>query len=241
MSVKQKSAVLALLMMALSACSSSSGSAAESSTTAAADTTGSASTSEGTTQNVTTTSGALQITGTPPTQVGVGGDYYFNANYTGGTGTSRAFSITNKPSWATFNTATGELKGTPTAAGTFASVKVTVSDGSTSSSTAAFTITVGNGGTTSGSTTDTSGKVTLSWTAPSRNTDGTSLSDLAGYVIHYGASSTTLDKQVTIGSAAIASYTVTSLTKGKTYYFTVTAVNTGNAQGKSSSMVSVAI
>ena len=54
------------------------------------------------------------------------------------------FSIKNAPSWASFNSATGELSGTPTAAdvGTYSNITISLSDGTTSVSLPAFTITV---------------------------------------------------------------------------------------------------
>lgn len=57
---------------------------------------------------------------------------------------SLSFSITNKPAWATFNTTTGALTGTPSASqtGTYGNIRITVSDGSLSASLPAFSITV---------------------------------------------------------------------------------------------------
>ena len=54
------------------------------------------------------------------------------------------FSITNKPSWLSFNTATGVLTGTPAAAdlGTAKDIVISVSDGTESASLAAFNIKV---------------------------------------------------------------------------------------------------
>ena len=59
-------------------------------------------------------------------------------------GTTLTYSITNRPSWATLNTTTGELSGTPSNAdvGTSSGIVITVSDGSLNASLASFTITV---------------------------------------------------------------------------------------------------
>jgi hypothetical protein len=77
------------------------------------------------------------------------------------------------------------------------------------------------GGTGSGGTT--TGTATLAWSAPTTNTDGTPLTDLAGYKVHYGKSSGTYTNTVTIGK--VTSYSINNLAQG-TYYFTVTAYDT---------------
>lgn len=62
-------------------------------------------------------------------------------------GDTKAFSITNKPNWASFNSATGELRGLPTNdhLGTYANIVITVTDSANASaSLAAFSITVTN-------------------------------------------------------------------------------------------------
>ena len=58
------------------------------------------------------------------------------------------FTIQNRPAWASFDTATGRLSGTPTAAnvGTFSNIVISVSDGKATASLAAFTITVESAG-----------------------------------------------------------------------------------------------
>ena len=91
-------------------------------------------------------------------------------------GDTLTYSIQNRPSWATFNTSTGRLSGTPTAAhaGSYANIIISVSDGAASASLPAFTITVAQPST---------GSATLSWTAPTQNTDGSSLTNLAGFRI----------------------------------------------------------
>ncbi len=57
-------------------------------------------------------------------------------------GDALSFSITNKPDWAWFNKQTGRFRGTPPAAGTYGNIVISVSDGSSSDSLSAFTITV---------------------------------------------------------------------------------------------------
>ena len=68
------------------------------------------------------------------------------------------------------------------------------------------------------------GQATLSWTAPSTNTDGTSLTDLAGYKVYYGTAPGSYSQVITLGNTT--SYTVTNLTGGVPYYFAATAYDT---------------
>ena len=57
-------------------------------------------------------------------------------------GTALTFSVANQPSWASFNAATGELSGTPSQAGTFTNIVISVSDGMQTSALDAFAISV---------------------------------------------------------------------------------------------------
>ena len=52
------------------------------------------------------------------------------------------FAVGNRPAWASFSTSTGRLSGTPTVAGTFSNIRISVSDGRRTKSLPAFTITV---------------------------------------------------------------------------------------------------
>jgi hypothetical protein len=84
------------------------------------------------------------IRGTPATAVTAGTAYSFTPTATDSQGHALTFSIQNQPSWATFHATTGQLAGTPSAAnvGSFANIKISVSNGTSSASLAAFTITV---------------------------------------------------------------------------------------------------
>src|SRR5204862_6995953 len=92
---------------------------------------------------VTQPNRAPTISGTPPTTGSVGTAYTFTPTASDpDAGTTLTFSITNRPTWATFNGSPGRLSGTPTAAGTFASIAISVSDGQASASLAPFSIVV---------------------------------------------------------------------------------------------------
>jgi Fibronectin type III domain len=69
------------------------------------------------------------------------------------------------------------------------------------------------------------GSASLAWTAPTENTNGTPLTNLAGYHIYYGTSVGAWTSTITILDATETSYVVGGLAPG-TYYFAVVAFNT---------------
>lgn len=83
------------------------------------------------------------------------------------------------------------------------------------------------------------GAACLSWTPPTQNTDGTPLTDLAGYRIVYGTSATTLTQVVQVANAGITAYNLTGLTPA-TYFFAVRAY-TPTAESANSNVVSKTI
>jgi len=86
------------------------------------------------------------IGGSPATTATVGTPYSFTPTASGALGAILTFSIQHMPSWASFNTTNGALTGTPSAAGTFGNIIISVSDGITTVPLPAFSITVGTGG-----------------------------------------------------------------------------------------------
>ena len=85
-----------------------------------------------------------KISGTPPTEVEAGTLYSFQPTAFDKEGARLRFSITAKPRWATFSTATGKLVGTPqpTDVGAYPNIKISVSDGRSTSSLPLFSVTV---------------------------------------------------------------------------------------------------
>ena len=63
--------------------------------------------------------------------------------------------------------------------------------------------------------------VELSWDAPTTNTDGTLLKDLAGYKLYYGQASKKYDSVIDVGNST--SHTLFGLMAGNTYFFAVRA------------------
>jgi hypothetical protein len=86
------------------------------------------------------------ISGTPSTTGKVGVAYAFQPSASDPEGRTLTFSVSNRPAWASFSKSTGRLSGTPTAAGTFSNIRISVSDGRKSKSLSAFTITVAPAG-----------------------------------------------------------------------------------------------
>jgi hypothetical protein len=176
---------------------------------------------------------APSISGTPPVSVNVGAAYGFRPTAADANGDVLAFSIANKPAWATFSTTTGLLSGTPlsTQAGTYSNIVISVSDGTASASLAPFSIAV---------TQPSLGNATLSWTPPIQNTDGTGLTDLAGYRIYYGTSATSLAQSIQIANAGVSTYMLENLAPG-TYYFAVRAYTSGGVESANSNVASKTI
>jgi Putative Ig domain len=174
------------------------------------------------------------ISGTPATSVNVGATYAFTPSATAGSGGTLSFSISNGPAWATFSASTGALTGVPTAAavGAYPGIVISVSNASGSASLAAFSITV--------SEPQAPGSANLSWVPPTENTDGTPLTNLAGYRIEWGASAGSLSQSVTIANAGLTTYEVTALAPG-TWYFAVQAYTTAGTYGLLSNVVSQTI
>ena len=177
---------------------------------------------------------------TPPTisghsaaSVPVGMTYNFTPAATDAQHNPLTFSILNKPSWAKFNTATGNLTGTPAAAnvGTYANVQISVSDGKASASLPAFTVAVNQIAT---------GNVTLDWTPPTENSDGSALTDLAGYRVHYGTSRDSLTQTTNITNPGLTSYVMDQLSAG-TWYFDVVAYSRSGVESSASGVVSTIV
>src|ERR1051326_8283982 len=84
------------------------------------------------------------LSGTPATSVTAAHYYAFQPGVTGSR-KALTFSITNKPSWARFDSGTGRLSGTPLPqynVGTYSNILISASDGTARASLAPFSITV---------------------------------------------------------------------------------------------------
>jgi hypothetical protein len=104
------------------------------------------------------------ISGSPRSSVAEGQEYRFAPSASDADGDSLTFSINSRPSWASFNTSTGVLRGTPdyNSVGTTSNIRISVSDGTATASLSAFSITV----------TDTNRAPTISGTPSSSVNEG---------------------------------------------------------------------
>ena len=84
------------------------------------------------------------ISGSPATSIVEGQSYSFIPTASDPDGDPLTFSVSNRPPWAAFNTATGRLSGTPGAGavGDYPNIQIRVSDGLLQASLAAFSIDV---------------------------------------------------------------------------------------------------
>ena len=175
------------------------------------------------------------ISGTPSTSATVGAGYSFQPTASDADGNTLTYAITGRPAWASFNTATGQLSGTPASAygGTTASnIVISVSDGTVSSALPAFSISVAAPPAT--------GTVTLSWTPPTTNSDGTPLVDLAGYRIVYGTASRAYTQSLAIGAPSVSSAMIEGLAQG-TWFFAVKAYTASGVESDLSNEASKTI
>jgi hypothetical protein len=172
---------------------------------------------------VVTPSGiTLQIFGVPPSTILAGRAFSFKPRAQDAAGATFTFSVSGLPTWAQFDSATGRITGMPAAAdvGAYPSIAVSVSDGATSAALPPFTVTV---------VATAPGAASLSWTPPTQRSDGSALTDLAGYRIHFGNEPGEYLNAVTVDNPGLASYVVDQLTPA-TWYFAVTAFDSSSVE-----------
>ena len=155
--------------------------------------------------------------------------YSFQPSASDANGDALTFSITNKPSWATFNPATGMLSGTPAPqdVGQDSNIVISVSDGKVSVSLAAFTISV---------VATATGAATLTWTPPTTYTDGSVLT-VAGYHIYWGTTLNSYANSKTLTGPGFTSAVIDQLTPA-TYYFVITAFDSSGMESAYSNVAS---
>ncbi len=179
--------------------------------------------------------GAPTISGSPPTAASVGVAYPFTPSASDPDGDTLTFSVANLPGWANFDTTTGRISGMPTLGdiGTFAGIRISVSDGNFTSSLSAFSVEVMQDNAALGS-------ATLSWTAPATNTDGSQFSDLIAFRIYYGTAPGQWSNQIYLDNPSITTYVVQNLMPD-TYYFTATTINSAGLESAFSNIASKTI
>jgi hypothetical protein len=86
----------------------------------------------------------------------------------------------------------------------------------------------------------TSSAATLSWEAPTTDTNGAPLNNLAGYRIYYGVSEAELRQTVQVNSVGMQTYVVDGLSTG-TWYFAIRAFTNTGVESALSDIVSLTI
>lgn len=170
------------------------------------------------------------ISGTPAQTATVGSAYRFVPSARDANNDKLNFFIVNKPSWATLNTTTGELYGTPTAAGTTSNIMIGVSDGRVAAQLPVFSIVVAP-------RVSAPGAVALRWVPPTANEDGSTLTNLAGYRIYYGRTADNLSNVMPLSNPGLARHVMEGLASG-TWHFAITALAAGGAESERSPVVS---
>jgi hypothetical protein len=82
--------------------------------------------------------------------------------------------------------------------------------------------------------------VTIAWTPPTENTNGSVLTNLAGYHLYYGTTQSNLTKVVDITNPGLAAYVVSDLSSG-TWYFALTSVNSAGVESARSTVISTVV
>lgn len=179
----------------------------------------------------------LKISGSPSATAVVGEFYNFAPTVVAPSGAALTYAIANRPSWTQFSAATGSLSGVPAAnsVGTDAGITISVSDGAASAALPQFNIAVAAAAVSAAE-----GSATLTWAKPTHNTDGSPLTNLAGYVVRYGTSAAALNGQISIGSPNSTDVEISNLAKGN-WYFEVAAINSANVESQFSTLASKAI
>jgi hypothetical protein len=84
------------------------------------------------------------------------------------------------------------------------------------------------------------GVATLDWTPPTENSDGSALTNLAGYTVYYGTSPDKLTESVKVSNPGLSAYTLSNLTSG-TWYFAVTSYSSAGVESIRSAVISAKI
>ena len=183
--------------------------------------------------NPSSTNSAPSIAGSPGTVALVGTNWTFTPSAADADGDVLTFMIANLPSWASFDSATGQLSGAPQLgdAAVYDNIVISVSDGEATTSLAPFAINVAQTAT---------GSATLSWTAPTLNSDGSPLTDLAAYKIYYGLAEGSYPNQINVDNPGLTTFVVDNLPPS-TYFFVTTSLNSSGVESEFSNVASTVV
>jgi hypothetical protein len=156
-----------------------------------------------------------EISGTPTAGVVVDTVYLFIPDASDPDGDPLRFSASGLPPWASFDEHSGKLTGLPSEddLGNHADIIISVSDGEESTSLPPFAIDV---------VASASGSLSVTWTAPTLNEDGTPLSDLAGYRVRWGTHPGNYPNTLDIANPGINRFLIENLVPAN-YYLVIAA------------------
>lgn len=171
-----------------------------------------------------------QIFGSAGDTAIVGLDYEFSPSASDPDGDTLLFSVSGLPTWLAFDLSSGAINGMPGAGdiGVYRDIVIGVSDGTDIASLDAFTVTVNATG---------SASVLLSWTPPTENEDGSTLTDLVAYKIYWGTFADNYNSSVTIDNPSVSTYLIENLIPG-TYQFVATSINSSGMESAYSNAIS---
>lgn len=176
---------------------------------------------------------APTIAGSPAGSVMQDSEYSFTPTADDADGDTLTFMVTNLPSWATFDGATGQISGTPGPEdlGTYSGITISVTDGQQTARLTSFEIDV---------VATATGSAQLSWTAPTTRTDGSALTDLAGFKVYWGTEQGNYSHSVTLDNPSVTTYVVEELTPA-TWHFVATAYDSNGVESAFSNPASKTI
>jgi hypothetical protein len=186
------------------------------------------------------------ISGTPAASVTALQSYSFQPTASDPNGLRIVFGVWNKPTWLSFDATTGRLSGTAPAAdvGVYSNIVITAYDGYSKAVLPAFAITVrapvASAPPPPPPPVATSASVTVSWTPPTQNSDGSPLTNLGGYRVYYGTTATNLNSSVTLANPGLIRDVIENLTPA-TWYFAMTAYNTKGLESARTGTESVVV
>lgn len=148
------------------------------------------------------------------------------------------FTIQNPPPWATFDPVTGRLSGTPGIAdvGQYPGIRISLFTGLGIITMPEFIINV-----QPPPPVVPLSSVKLNWQAPDLNTDGSPLSDLAGYFIYVGSNPTDLVRYHEVNDPASLATTVARLARGRVAYFAISAYTHDGRESELSGVVAAVV
>ena len=145
------------------------------------------------------------------------GTISFSANKTSATGSLAPVLTWSTTPVATSCTASGSWSGTKFASGSETLPTITAN--------ASYTLTCYWGG----------GSANVSWSIPTKNTDGSTLTDLAGFKVRFGTSASALTQTQSVNNPSATSATVPALSTGP-WSVSVRAVNSSQVESANSNV-----